>query len=457
MSNRFLIVCGGTGYKLLGQRNILGVDAELQIDVSKENVSRDWHVKDVWSLFVDLDRTVGTTAVAFNKSLEKTADNSQLPEQDKAHAQLLVDLFPTALNLERGLAQSPAVGHAAITHPYNEKALAQAISTMLTQYGRDIGPENPVEVWIISSTAGGTGEGTHIFVARKMAEYLRATYAETSLTINFIRVGQLTYRSVGNTKTALNTFLGVAMDAAFMLQVKQESPLTVTNWFYTDLPDVGKGDKAKVTRGEIVDMACKAIMLPELQDDLQRLLVNNVGAPIVLVRTGYWGHDFGSNQKYFETLKQLLFKLSDLTEPNYKRKYLEGKTSPEFSAPALNDRIRDVGNTKYMMDHLNKGWTFPRYRSTGTPRDLTQVEALVTEWKNNLRDLLEADIDQMAVDFRVDEIVPVGGGNQRVTIHLTVPANIQEDAEWFSQINNAHRVKGWADPAGNRLQGSQYS
>jgi len=30
---------------------------------------------------------------------------------------------------------------------------------MITEFGNDIGPENPVEVWIVSSTAGGTGEG----------------------------------------------------------------------------------------------------------------------------------------------------------------------------------------------------------------------------------------------------------------------------------------------------------
>ena len=71
MANRFLIVCGGTGYKLLGQRSILGIDAEIQIDVSKENVSRDWKVKDARSLFIDLDQRVGTTAVAFNARLAK--------------------------------------------------------------------------------------------------------------------------------------------------------------------------------------------------------------------------------------------------------------------------------------------------------------------------------------------------------------------------------------------------
>jgi len=193
MANKFLVICGGTGYKLLGQRTVLGIDAELQIDVSKENVSRDWKVKDEHSLFVDLDQRIGTTAVAFNAMIKKFKDASIKGEEDKNHAQLLVELFPTASNLERGLAQSPAVGRATIEHPYNERALEQAIKDILTKHGQNIGPENPAEFWIISSTAGGTGEGTHCFVARKIAEVVKNTFAEATLTVNFIRGGQLSY------------------------------------------------------------------------------------------------------------------------------------------------------------------------------------------------------------------------------------------------------------------------
>ncbi len=445
MANRFLIVCGGTGYRLLGQRTVLGIDAELQIDVSKENVSRDWRVKDARSLFVDLDQRVGTTAVAFNSLIQKFKDSPAKGDENKNHIQMLVDFFPTALNLERGLAQSPAVGRAAIEHPYNERTLEETLSTLLTQFGQNIGPANPVEIWIVSSTAGGTGEGTHCFVAQNLAKIVQETFADTPLTMNFIRVGQLSYRSVNNDKTALNTFFGIAADAAFMLKISKKFPITVTNWFYIDLPDVGMGDKAKRTRGEIVEMACKSIMLPELQDDLQKLLVNRVGAPIVLVRTGYWGRDFGSNQKYFETLKQLIGRLNDLTEPNYQRKYIEGKPSPQVNAPGLDERVREVRNAKYVLSHMQKGWTFPRYRLAGIPKDLGQIEAIVSDWKNTMHDLVEMDIDHQTVDFRVDELSPTGDGTQRISVQLTVPASIQEDAEWFNQINNAHRVKGWAE------------
>ena len=36
MPRRWLIVCGGSGVNLLGQRKVLGVDAELQVDVTEE-------------------------------------------------------------------------------------------------------------------------------------------------------------------------------------------------------------------------------------------------------------------------------------------------------------------------------------------------------------------------------------------------------------------------------------
>ncbi|MFH2103360.1 MAG: hypothetical protein ABIJ39_08410 [Chloroflexota bacterium] len=444
MTNRFLIVCGGTGYRLLGQRTVLGIDAEIQIDVSKENVSKNWKVKDQRSLYVDLDQRVGTTAVAFNEVKEKLASSPKHNnEPEKAHSELLVEQFPAARTLEWGLSQSPAVGKAAIAHKFNRTALEKSVRDMITQYGRDIGPENPVDVWIISSTAGGTGEGTHRFVGATLAEFVCNTFSDTPLSINFIRVGQLTYRSVNNHKTALNTFFGVAADAAFMLDIKKKHPLAVTNWFYLDLPDVGKGDAAKPIRGEIVEMACKSIMLPELQDDIQKLLVNNLGAPIVLVRTGYWGKDFGSQQKYFETLKQLVGKLIDLVEPNYERVYILGRPQPEFIASSLDERISDAQNVKYVLSRMEKaGWSFPNYRLAGVPKSLEPIRILISDWKKSIRDLLEIDLDHISVEFRVDEEISAEGGKRSVP--LMVPAAVEENAEWFAYIDNTHRVKAWS-------------
>lgn len=444
MANRFLIVCGGTGFKLLGQRSILGVDAELQIDVSRENVSTDWKVKDQRSLYVDLDSRVGTTSAAFN-FLSKKLDskNTDLGDKSRKHAKFLVDNIAAARALEFGLAQSPAVGKAAIAHEYNESGLRNSLRKMLTEFGTNIGPENSIEVWIVASTAGGTGEGTHRFVANTLIDIVSNTYADTTLTINFIRIGQLTYRSVNDRKTAINTFFGVAADSAFMVNVKKK-PLTVTNWYYLDLPDVGKGGKVKAMRGEIVEMACKAIMLPELQHNLQLLLVNNGGANIVLVRTGFWGRDFGSQQKYFETLKQLVAKLQDLVEPNYDRTYITGKSAPEFTSQETADSVAEAQRASFIVKRLEKiKWRFPNFKYSGIPRDLENVRTNVMDWMRSVSELMEKELENFKVEFKVDEESSNENGSKK-TIVLNVFEKFEDGTDWFSNIADMHRVRAWS-------------
>ena len=50
MAFRVLIVCGGSGVNLLGQRRILRMDAEIQVDVTKELVIPSRTKKDQRSL-----------------------------------------------------------------------------------------------------------------------------------------------------------------------------------------------------------------------------------------------------------------------------------------------------------------------------------------------------------------------------------------------------------------------
>jgi hypothetical protein len=274
---------------------------------------------------------------------------------------------------------------------------------------------------------------------------MKRYYSETSVTINFIRIGPLTYRSVNEHKTALNTFFGISADAAMMVTVKKDFPLAVTNWFYMDLPDVGKGDRAKATRGEIVEIACKAVMLPELQDDFQKLLVNNGGAPIIVVRTGYWGRDFDEIQKYYETLDQLIGKLKDLIEPKYAKTFIENKPDPEFIAPELEDRIPQVQNTKYILAHIEKtGWQFPSYRYAGIPKSPEAITPLLRDWKNSIQELLEIDLEHISVAFNVFETVQGESGTQRQSIDLKVPNFTEGNEKWFRNLYATHRVRAWA-------------
>ena len=159
MANKFLIVCGGSGVCLLGQRRVLGVNAELQIDVSKECIP----TKDPQSLRVMLDRPVGTIPLLLLEMKSKIVKGSAHP-RDVAHANFVARHMVAGGDLIDGLAQSPVIGGGTIRYPDNEADLREKLSTMITQFAQNIGPANPLDVWIISSTAGGTGEGSHRFV-----------------------------------------------------------------------------------------------------------------------------------------------------------------------------------------------------------------------------------------------------------------------------------------------------
>jgi len=473
MTMRILIVCGGSGVNLLGQRNVLGVNAELQIDASQEIRIRQQRATDPFSQFVELDRNVGTTGFLFQEMKKRLRPKSPSPattqkrsrpgvspsgttiylqedmsqEADIRHFLFLVDHSPANVPLERGLAQSPAIGGLTIRHPLNRDALERALGEIATQHS--IGPENPVEAWIVSSTAGGTGEGIHRFVGAFLADFVWRRYAGTSLTLNFIRVGQLTYRTVNLRQTALNTFFGVAADAAFALKMPQDFPSVVTQWFYVDLPDVGTGERSIPVRAQLVELAAKAVMLEELQDDLQKLLVNNRGIPMVLTRTGYWGKDFGEQRKYYETLRQLREKLRALLEPDYERKYIgtEGRR-PEFRAGKnLKDWMGRAGEARLVLRRKEGGWQFPRYRLRGYPQNLDEVREVVEEWKRAIAGLVGEDWEEVQAEWLVERARMEEGEERREMVPLRV-AGIGEtkfgEEEWFQRINEAHEARAWA-------------
>ena len=460
MTVRILIVCGGSGINLLGQRSVLGVNAELQIDTSQEIQIRQQQAMDPFSHFVELDTNIGTTGILFNEmerhlrpgSPSSSGTTIYLQEEisqqaDVRHFQFLKDHTPANVPLERGLAQSPAIGGLTIRHPHNRNALEVALRTIVIQFG--IGPANPVEAWIISSTAGGTGEGTHRFVGAFLADFVQNRFAGTPVTLNFIRVGQLTYRSVNSHRTALNTFFGVAADAAFALKIPEDFPNVVTRWFYVDLPDVGTGDRSIPVRAQLVEMAAKAVMLEELQNDLQSLLVNNQGIPMVLTRTGYWGKDFGEQRKYYETLRQLREKLRALLEPDYERQYIgaEGRR-PEFrSGRNLEEWKRRAGDARLVLRRMEEGWRFPRYRLGGYPQNLGEVREVVREWKQAVAGLVGQDWEEVQAEWLVERVRVEEGQERREMVPLRVAGMGEAQfgtGEWFQRIHEAHEARAWA-------------
>jgi hypothetical protein len=246
--NRFLIVCGGSGTRLLGQRRVLGISGELHIDASTAVKERP---EDQRSLGVKLDKSVSTTAALLldigkrvGKSptlgLSDYVQTAITHPQDVEHAKFLMDYWPASGPLQDALAQSPTISGAAVRSTENMALISTQLRRMVTEFAVNVGRESPLDIWIISSTAGGTGEGIHRFVAALLAETVNPVL-RPFLKLNFIRIGSLTYRRVNVERTMLNTFFGIAADAAFELKFREDFPDAVSNWFYTDLLDVGIG------------------------------------------------------------------------------------------------------------------------------------------------------------------------------------------------------------------------
>lgn len=449
MTNKFLIICGGSGYKLLGQRALLEFDAELQIDVRQQNVSRNWKKLDPRSLSIDLDQRVATTAVAFGSLLKKYGgipkDKKNI-KPDHFHAFLLSERFPANRDLEWGMNQSPAVGKAAIMHQYNHRALKNAIKDLVTSFGHAIGPNNPIEVWIVSSTAGGTGEGTHRYVAEVFTKFIDATFAETTIEFHFIRIGQHTYRSANNQITGLNSFFGIAADAAFMHALPKEYPLAVTSWIYFDIPDFGGGEKAKITRGDLIEIICKAVMSKDLQRDFRSLMAKNEGAPIVIVRAGLWGMDFDKDLMYYETLSQLISKLTSVLEPNYYKEFIENKSKPTFIYAESNEYLAPLHKTKYLINQIEeKGWKFPNYKSEDQPKTREDIVKLISKWKESINQVIRVDFDHLEIAYHIETGEQTTGGSKRRVEELKVPNFVEsENSKWFQNIHDTHRVIAWA-------------
>jgi len=454
-SNRFLVVCGGSGVNLLGQLRILGFNAELQIDVGAEVFDTKGEAR---RLFIKLDEQIGAVATLLFQTKDRVSDtpdeaSSVYLQQritkpaDVHHIEYLAQAWPGGGNLRDGLAQSPAIGGATIKHPLNASKLKNTILQMIVEYGVAPGPANPLDFWIISSTAGGTGEGSHRFVGTMIAEVVKRTWPLAPVAINFVRIGSLTYKTVNPLKTALNTLLGIAADAALERRFKYDYPNAVINWFFLDLPDVGKDDIGKRTRAEMIEMAAKSIMLPELADDLKKLLINNSGSRAVVVRTGFWGRDFNENIKYLETLKQLLTKLNDLINPSDAQFLGEDKPKAYFDEEEWSRTwgkiIRDnLEKDSYIQTRIEDNWEFPKYQEVDLA-DPERRKKLVDEWKSELRSLINSSIDEFSAPLIIERVAPDENGQE---VRSAAPFNLSVDSgtgDIFVKIKDAHCAKAW--------------
>ena len=476
MPIRFLIVVGGTGKGLLGQTRALGFKQEWQLDVATERKPLE---NAEFTKFVALDQHVVSVPVLANyyQTLLANADNPEVQAEpapyldhglstaaSRRHAKYYWRNVPAAL-LRFGLAQSPATGSATVRYPATRHTLREAFGPI-----RHAAGEQGVEVWIVSSTAGGTGQGVHRFVGAMIAQLLEDS--DCPVALNFIQVGQTTYTTAGE-QTKTNTFLGVAADVAFHHLAEKINKRAVANFYYLDLPDVGNGGDANAIRQQIVEMSIKTLMLEDMNEDLTKLTINRSGLRFVLARTGFWGRDYSQDAKYQQSITALLAKLKalisegaefdqnaatilresnaqntspafDTTSPDYQRA-LESVQQVNTIQAWLNNNMVPIPaiGIKTKVLPLSKDW------SDATKRDYAALRA---QWTTCFETGFGFVVENLGAKFThtkvsrnygVAEAVPV---NQTTIVPLAAIAAPEQDQlnqPWLDAINDLHKVRVW--------------
>ena len=438
---RFLIICGGTGQGLLGQADLLKFHGELQLDVVGENTRTQEDFTEFKANYeaVNLDNYVGTGRRLFSDLYDQIDEYEAQPSKNLIT--FLQENYVGDDPLKDGLSQNPTIGGATIRHPQNELELDANISRLVTQTQAF---EGDTEFWIISSTAGGTGEGIHRFVAERIIKFYAETEPDTTVRLIFVRIGPRTFQSVNSKGINTNTFFGIAMDSALSLRMKEkyEKASAVVRWIYLDLPDVGIGEDARGIRKNMVEMACKTLMLEELQVPLNAVLSNTGQA---IFRTGFWGEDFEKKQIYYSTLNSLRAKLKTFISPSFD---IPASSLPNFVINDLTEKVDFAKRGNNLLQAFEAdGWRFLRDKNLKL-QDYDRVLEQVGKYEAHLDILLGSDwADTMITPphFEIQEKQKQTGASIWVT--LDSGDAIGEDQDIFDAIDNAHQVIAWCEHA----------
>jgi hypothetical protein len=366
---------------------------------------------------------------------------------------VLRDLAPASL--ADGMAQMPIVGSSYFNRSVILEQIDQFFANMTAQ-NRPVANE-PIEIFIISSMCGGTGQGISHHVGMRAAKYFRKTVPNASISVRFIRVGAWTYNKIGaalNFRTNTNAALAILHDAglAYGQQVQNgdfddfdSAPLNTDKaladfqFFYLETPDVGV-DKA--LRMQDIEIACRAIMNEDLSQKFQIIMVN-IG-PIdwfkgVFVRVGYWANEVDLQATYRETLEQLRAKMSRLVTPNYRNLVdkLRYEIQPNSSLVSWQvERLveqKDPSKAKSKLSTLNPG----RYDEDSVV-EYIKSQDFMTKW-GKMSEFLQDYIGMQdkhgyTYDFRV--------GPQDPQASLDMVAFDQQIAPKYSvqYINNVYRA-----------------
>lgn len=437
VTKKYLIVCGGSGKYVLGQRRVLGLDGEIQLDVSEEIKSTREELKldkDNLSLFVKCDICAPNVGSLLTQ-IPQIAEAQGWTKEEMKHATFIQRNYQGSPALKDGMAQSAAIGGLAIMHPRTQVLLGTVLRDLLQTTAN--GGED-LDFWIISSTSGGTGEGTHRAVADKIIEVTKDIYFG-SKKIKNIRIGKATYTSIGRARSTIQSLLAIAADAKFpeKMRNKYQGNNATFNWYYIDLPDYGNGPETKIPRGRMIALAAKSLMIPELVAPLQLLESN---ANMAIIRTGYWGHEYDDNDLYVSTLNGFIVKLENMLNPR-PEDLVKERSKPEFQPgeifQALLDKLIDQ---EKLIDKLNNtNW---RLSSENRPKTVNGLELYLNDnitCMNNLYgDFAYRDI-QPSPKF----VTLVNLNNTQTTVDFGSKSNPAGTKEWYQDYRNAQSVLLW--------------
>lgn len=423
---KILVVCGGSGRGLLGQSEALGFDAEVQIDVREELVQAPARDR-LYQIAIDHD--LSTQRIILG-NIKRAVEN--LPAgPTKRHAEALVRYFPEVNRpVDKGLAKSPALGGGAVLS--QEDRIRTTFESLIRNVGANLGPETGLDVWIVSSSAGGTGAGIRRKVGYLIAEVLEPRRATVNL--HFLTFGSLTYTSVGG-YTDLNTFFCVAADAAFAQIISRKYERVVPTFYYLDIPDVGAGETGRKLREPLAAMVAKAILLEQLQEAFGWILVDSHNRS-VFARVGFWGGDFAQDRIMRVCLKSLYQQLDELCNPNL-QSLIANKTAQLQLDPNLEWAMDYVRNVDNLMD---KAQYIPKRRLPGRRIRQEDIERLEDALSKILSELpREFGLEALKCDFRIASVEEE---------HSLSLEELREGAPWpehYRLIKQANEVWAWCD------------
>ncbi|MBE7433151.1 MAG: hypothetical protein HS100_04495 [Anaerolineales bacterium] len=451
MLAKFLIVCGGSGEYLLGQRRIAGIRGELQVDVSGEIARTTDRIKrganDPNSRTVAADAG-GASVKQHLNLIDEIAKQRGWNQKAKDHAHFVSDYFVEELPLVDGMAQSPAIGGLAISHPDVHSQLIGAIEGLL----QGVANGSELEFWIVASTSGGTGAGIHRLVAEAINEVVQ-DQPFGSLKIKFIIIGPSTYKTIAGDRSAVSTFLGLAADAVLVDELTRKFPIKPASifWYYIDVPDYGSGDPSRKPRGEIIATISRALMLQELVRDLDAAKVN---VNTVLFRAGYWGKEYDEDVRYKAALDGFTTKIDQFIRPAsdpFSDPFTRPGMEPKFKVNSgLQSVLDSVGKTDYLVERIEAMKGISRQ---SMPKQFGDLDNYLQSCEREVADFL----DRQNIDYKKlsptppppkYEFTPLAKGSEPnveepITFESQTETGNIGTPQWFKDVEVSQSVDAW--------------